>query len=287
MPRFKFFAPLLMVFGLSGCSALGMLDAVMPKDSGSHLAASDIQFGPDARQKLDVYVPDRPGRHDVLVFVYGGSWSSGDRREYAFAGRAFAAKGYVTILFDYRLVPQHPYPDFVADTAAAVAWASRNAGTYSGNGDRVFLVGHSAGAYNAAMVGLAPEFLEAAGVSPSVLKGFAGISGPYDFLPLDTSTTRATFGYLSGKALEDTQPVNRVAQGRPVPPAFLATGDADTTVRPRNTERLARRLRDTGHRVEEKHYAGAGHAGMVLALGRPFRGKAPVLDDIVAFFRKL
>ncbi|GHD16351.1 alpha/beta hydrolase [Tianweitania populi] len=278
------------MLGLSGCSSLGVLNAVLLKDSGSTLAASDVAYGGDARQKLDVYAPsDEPAntKRDVVVFVYGGSWDNGSRSNYSFAGRAFAAQGYVTVIGDYRLVPEHPYPDFVQDTASVVAWAHRNAARFGGDPERIFLVGHSAGAYNAAMVAFAPDFLQAAGVSPRVVKGFAGLAGPYDFVPLDADASVAAFGHLKPSELRLSQPVNRITSGTYAPPAFLATGADDTTVRPRNTEQLAKVLRDHGHQVETKIYPDLGHAGLVLALSRPLRGKAPALDDVVAFFRGL
>ena len=278
------------MLGLSGCSSLGVLNAVLPKDSGSTLAASDVAYGEDSRQKLDVYAPtDGPAtaKRDVVVFVYGGSWDNGSRSNYSFAGRAFAARGYLTVIGDYRLVPDHPYPDFVQDTASVVAWAHRNAARFGGDPDRIFLVGHSAGAYNAAMVAFAPSFLQAEGVSPQVVKGFAGLAGPYDFVPLDADASIAAFGHLKPSELRLSQPVNRIASGTYAPPAFLATGADDTTVRPRNTEQLAKVLRDNGHPVETKIYPDLGHASLVLALSRPLRGKAPALEDVVAFFRGL
>jgi acetyl esterase/lipase len=278
------------MLGLSGCSSLGVLNAVLPKDGGSAVAASNIAYGEDPRQKLDVYTPTTEqaasqGR-DVVVFVYGGSWASGARGDYSFAGRAFASNGFVTVIGDYRLVPDHPYPDFVQDTASVVAWAHRNAARYGGNPDRIFLVGHSAGAYNAAMVALAPEFLQAEGVSPTVVKGFAGLAGPYDFLPLDADASVAAFGHLSPAGLKRSQPVNRISRQTYAPPAFLATGADDTTVRPRNTERLAQVLRENGHSAETVTYPDLGHVGLVLSLTRPLRGKAPALDDVVAFMGK-
>jgi acetyl esterase/lipase len=276
------------MLGLSGCSSLGVLNALLPKDSGSTTAASDVAYGKDPRQKLDVYTPTDPAQtqRDVVVFVYGGSWASGARGDYSFAGRAFASNGFVTVVGDYRLVPDHPYPDFVKDTASVVAWAHSNAARFGGNPDRIFLVGHSAGAYNAAMVAFAPEFLQAEGVPSTVVKGFAGLAGPYDFLPLDADASVAAFGHLPPAELQRSQPVNRIARETYAPPAFLATGADDTTVRPRNTERLAQVLRENGHSAETVTYPDLGHVGLVLSLTRPLRGKAPALEDVVAFIRK-
>ena len=150
-------------------------------------------------------------------------------------GESFAAAGYLTIVFDYRLVPQDRFPAFVEDTAAAIAWASAHAGEYGGDGSRVFLVGHSAGAYNVAMAALDRRYLEAQGSTPDVMAGVAVLAGPFDFLPLDDPSTIAAFSQWPD--LPETQPVNAVTPD--APPFLLITGDADTTVYPRNSKRLA------------------------------------------------
>jgi acetyl esterase/lipase len=272
----------LLVFSLAGCTELGAFNAIIPHDRAALRVAHDIAYGPDPRQTLDIYAPAGGGHGaKIIVFVYGGSWNSGDKKDYSFVAKAFASRGFVTAVFDYRLVPQARYPAFVEDSAAAAAFVYRNAAAYGGDPASLYLVGHSAGAYNAMMVALAPRFLAGQGLSNAIIKAAVGLSGPYDFLPLDVDATRQAFAGVSD--LKSTQPLNQVRKGRFAPPVMLATGDADDLVYPRNTVALAARLRDTGHAVEEKHYAGVDHTGTLLSISRPFRGKAPVLDDIIAF----
>jgi acetyl esterase/lipase len=212
-----------------------------------------------------------------VVFFYGGGWESGSRTEYAFVGRALAASGYVTVVPDYRLYPQVRFPAFLEDGAAAIRWVSDNIGRYGGDPRRIVLAGHSAGAYNAAMLALDTRYLRRAGVDPAVVRALAGLSGPYDFLPLDDPTSIQVFG--PQRDLAATQPVNFA---RPIP-AFLVTGDGDTRVRPRNTISLVARLRAVGARVDERIYPGLDHPDTLLALSVLFRGKAPVLRDLTAF----
>ena len=268
--------------GLSSCSSLGAFNAVIPKDGGARLASSNVAYGPESRQKLDIYVPTATGKPaGIVVFIYGGSWNGGSKSEYGFVGKALASRGYVVAIADYRLVPEVRYPSFVEDTAKAVAWAYRNAATYGADRRELYLMGHSAGAYNAIQVAVAPEFLRAEGLSPSVIRAVAGLSGPYDFLPLDVDATRQAFGQV--KNLKSTQPVDRVG-AQAIPPSLLVTGDADETVYPKNTKALTDALRRTGHAVEAKYYPGVDHAGTLLALAKPLRDNAPVLEDVVAFF---
>jgi len=118
-------------------------------------------------------------RQDGRAVFYGGSWSSGDRADYTFVGEALAAQGFVTLVADYGLSPVVRYPGFLEDCAEAARWAW--AALPQWGADRLCLVGHSAGAYNAAMLALDSRWLARVGRSPEELAGWAGLAGPYDF----------------------------------------------------------------------------------------------------------
>jgi len=264
----------------SACSPLSLFATLTPKDPARR-EARGLAYGEGERRRLDIYAPAVSGTAPVAMFFYGGSWDSGRREDYGWVGRALAAQGFVTVVPDYRLWPQVRFPDFVEDCAAAARWTVDNIARHGGDASRLVLVGHSAGAYNAAMLALDRRWLGRAGVTGSPVRAFAGLSGPYDFLPLDGPVTRRTFG--EAQDLEATQPTRFVGPGAPA--AFLATGDADTTVRPRNTRKLAAALRAAGAPVEERHYPGLNHADTVLALSRPLRGKAPLLAEMTGFLK--
>ncbi|MFS0771175.1 alpha/beta hydrolase [Sphingomonas sp. 1P08PE] len=265
----------------AACSPLTTFDALVPKDRGGIRVAKDVAYGPDPRQRLDVYAPRAVSgqARPVVVFFYGGSWNSGTRAGYAFVGRALAAEGFVAVVPDYRLVPKVRYPAFVEDGAAAVRWATAHAGDYGGARGSVVLVGHSAGAYIAAMLAVDPRWL---GGTRTAVKGLVGIAGPYDFAPFDVDASRAAFGRAPDPA--ETQPVTWAGAGDP--PAFLLYGTEDTLVRPRNSDALAARLRAGGVAVDVRAYRKLGHVGILLALARPFRGRAPVLEDVAMFVRR-
>jgi acetyl esterase/lipase len=269
---------------VGGCSLVGAFNAIAGRDGGVRLAASDVPFGPSPRQRLDVYRPlDDSGRSmPVVLFIYGGSWNNGRKEDYAFVGHALGSLGFVTVIADYRLVPEAVFPAFVDDGAAALRWIGGRIAHFGGDAKRIALVGHSAGAYNAAMLALDRTRLRANGVEPAAIKAFAGLSGPYDFYPWDSPVSRAAFGAWPDPAA--TQPVTFARAG--APPAFLATGDADTTVRPRNTQALAARLRAAGSIIEERIYPGLGHADTVTALSVIGRGRAAVLADLQRFLTR-
>lgn len=249
----------------------------MPKDRGVIRVIENAEFGPDPRQRLDIYRPVTPARDlPIIVFFYGGSWSSGSKGGYAWVARALASRGFVVAVPDYRLVPQVRFPTFVEDGAAAVRLVAAIAQSLGGDGDRIILAGHSAGAYNAAMLAYDERFL---GVDRRRVRGFIGLAGPYDFLPFDGPVTRMAFGNAPDPAA--TQPVSFVGDGDP--PALIASAAEDRTVHRRNSDSLAAKLRAAGVPVERKHYEGIGHVGILTAMARPWRGRAGVLDDVTRF----
>ncbi|MDZ3830289.1 MAG: alpha/beta hydrolase [Sphingopyxis sp.] len=268
-----------------GARSLDMADRLIGSGDGARLLVADQRYGHGTRQYLDIWAPGgvREGdRLPVVVFFYGGGWSSGEREHYGFAGRALAQQGFIVVIPDYRLAPRAQWPDFLQDSAEAVAWTHAHIGALGGDPDRIALMGHSAGAYNAAMLALDPQWLRDAGSDPSVVRGVAGLAGPYDFLPLEKggSADRA-MGKV--RPVERTQPI-AFARGD-APPMWLATGDADTRVRPRNSQNLAAAIERAGGSAALRLYPGIGHTGIVMALARPFRGRAPVLDDATDFLR--
>ena len=264
---------------VAACSPLGVVNAISP--DGDSSASTAIRYGSDPRNMLDVYRPQAgSGPAPVIVFFYGGNWVSGKRSDYAFVGRALAARGFVVVVPDYRLYPQVRYPDFLADAAAAVAWTERHAGTYGGDPAKVFVMGHSAGAYNAAMVALDPRWLGQQGMKPDSLRGWIGLAGPYDFLPIQNRTTRPVFDYPNTRP--ESQPVNHA--GAEAPPALLIAANSDDLVDPaRNTGALASRLRTAGVPVRELYYGGVNHYTLVASLSPTLRRLAPTLDAVQAF----
>jgi acetyl esterase/lipase len=267
-----------------GAASLNRADALIGRSDALH-AAAGIAYGPGARQRLDIWAPAGTAanaRLPVVIFFYGGGWHSGSRHDYGFAGRAFAGEGFVTVIPDYRLTPKGRWPDFLNDSAAAVAWVQANIAAHGGDPDRIALMGHSAGGYNAAMLALDPKWLRAAGGDAAALRGVAALAAPLDFLPLEKGgSADKAMGHVRPAAA--TQPI-RFARGD-APPLWLATGDEDTTVRPRNSRNLARAIAAAGGRAELRLYPGMGHQGIVMALAHPFRGRGPVLAEAAAFLR--
>jgi len=261
---------------------LETFNLLVPKDQASTQTQRNIAYGPDPRNMLDIYAPTT-GQvpWPVIVFVHGGSWSSGNKEPYEFVGRALAAQGFLTLVINYRLHPEHPYPSFVEDTALALDWATQHADEFGGEKRRIFVIGHSAGAYNVAQAILDKQYFTHLGTDVSAIKAVASLAGPLDFLPLDTPVSVAVFGKVSD--LPQTQPINHVRVD--APPFLFLHGTLDDTCRPKNSINMDKALRAVGGSSTLKLYEGVSHVGIMLAMAKPLRGSAPTLEDVVSFFR--
>jgi len=269
---------LFMALTLAGCSPVTVLNATAPRDGVT--VDSGIAYASGPNHQLDVYAPAPAcANAPVVVFFYGGGWEDGDRGMYRFVGAALAKRGVVVVIPDYRRYPEVRFPAFMDDAAAAVAWSHNHIARYGGDPSRMFLMGHSAGAHIATLLALDTHYLDDAGVDPGVITGVIGLSGPYDFLPLTDPVLQAIFG--PEKTWATSQPINYVT--RTAPPMLLATGTADRTVYPRNTEHLAARLRDAGVAVDERRYSGIGHELMIGAFATPLSLLAPSRRDTLDF----
>ena len=259
---------------------LDRADRLFGGTANTRLALPDGHYGPLPAQRIDVIVPaaSTPQPRPVVVFIHGGGWNSGSPGDYRFVGRALARAGYVAVLAGYRLGPDGAFPHMLEDSARAAAWTRANIARFGGDPQRVFLMGHSAGAYNAVMLALERQWLGREGVPDGFVKGVIGLSGPYDFYPFTSAYAQAAFGGAPDP--QGTQPIAFVRGD--APPMLLLTGEEDQTVKPRNTRLLAERLRASGAQVETVFVPGMDHVGPVLKLAAPFnrdrRVIAPVLD---------
>jgi acetyl esterase/lipase len=271
---------------LAGCMPLSTFNALVESDSHELITAA---YGASSRQHLDVYVPvETPARVSpaqgwpLVVFFYGGSWKYGERADYRFVGEALAARGIAAVIPDYRLYPEVRYPDFLKDNAAATAWALREAARFGADPKRVFVMGHSAGGYNAAMVALDARWLGGESITPTQLAGWIGLAGPYEFLPIENPDVKPVF--LHPDTPLESEPIRHVSAA--VPPTFLAAAPDDDLVNPeRNTKQLASKLQKTGIPVTLQIYPYTSHTTLIGAFAFPLRFLAPVLDDVVEFVK--
>ncbi len=259
----------------AACTQLGFAAANAPglRDVA---AANDVMFDKAHALALDVYAPkSHADALPVIVFIHGGRWQSGDKGDYAFAGAALARQGFVVVIPDYRKYPDVKFPAFVDDAARAVEWAHENIAPYGGDPARLFVAGHSSGAHVGALLAADERY-----VPRGIIKGFAGLAGPYAFTP-DEPDLQDMFGPPQNYP---AMQVTRFIDGRE-PPMLLLYGTADKAVAPYNLERLVTAVHAKGGQVETILYPDVTHTGIIAGLSWFRRGNPPVAQDMARFFK--
>lgn len=265
----------------NACSPLGALNAIVP--TAGYTLHKNIHYGDNAKQMLDVYVPDVTTENTpTIVFFYGGSWQWGTKDDYLFAAQGLVSLGYIVVIPNYRLYPEVRYPEFLDDSAHAVAWVFGHAQHYRMNPEHVYLMGHSAGAYNAVSLALNEHYLKKAAIKSSSIRGVIGLAGPYDFLPFTDPNIIAIFA--SEPDSIKTQPIHYVRKN--TPPMLLLTGNADETVWPKNSRNLYHALKTLDNDVTLTEYEGVGHYGIAAGLATPIDWNSQVRADIAEFISK-
>jgi acetyl esterase/lipase len=280
---------------LVGCSSLEMLNRITGDPTTE---AVTVSYGPSDRQRIDVYpVASRlnpsvdlirtavaaDNKRPLVIFFYGGSWNSGSRSSYRFVAKALNDLGYVVAIPDYRLTPEVVYPEFLLDSAAAVRELILRAETFGADPKRIILMGHSAGAYNAAMLAMDPRWLSDA--DRQSIRGLIGLAAPVNFLPIRVPTVQQTFGWPDTP--RDTQPIEHVSKDDP--PTLFISADRDILVDPQvNSLAIAEKMRAAGVPVEVEIYGGAvGHATLVATLSPSLSFIAPTLERVRGFIDRV
>lgn len=271
-------------------SALSIVNGLTA--SGGVTVSKNILYGDQPTQDLDIYYPKALSQamksqqtitntYPMVVFVYGGSWETGTKEEYAFVGQSLAQAGYVTAVVNYRKAPEHVYPDYVEDTAQAIAWSYKNAASLHADPNRLAVVGHSAGAFNVVAAVSNEDFLAPYGIKPNDIKAVVGIAGPYsyDFRKFDSVTA---FGK---NATPDQVMPDRQLKG-PQPPYLLLTAENDKTVYDTNTIKMTKALKDFGATVENGEIKGASHATSIGAMAPPLSWLNDVRAQVLTYLDK-
>ena len=265
---------------LSACTGTGFLNALSP--SGGYQLASNLPYDDVSDLRLDIYQPDGARNAPVVIFLYGGRWSGGDKADFEFAGEALTSKRFVAVIPNVRHYPLVKFPTFVDDAARAVKWVRANIIRYGGDPNKIFVMGHSSGAHIAALLALNESFLKNVGGSRKWLKGMIGLAGPYDFLPLTDPDLRDIFG--PPENFEQSQPI-RFVDGQN-PPLLLMHGEDDEVIWIKNSRNLTKAVVRAGGPVETVFYEELSHTRIVAVLGQPLRGFSDVLDQISEFVNR-
>jgi acetyl esterase/lipase len=217
----------------------------------------DIKYtaGPayaDNKDKLDIFIPPGAKSAPVIVSLYGGALTAGDKSEQPYVGQRFAEAGYVAVLINYRLSPTVAHPAHVQDAAAAVAWVKKNISKYGGDPNKIVLTGHSAGAYLISLLLLDPRYLAAYGMKPSDIRGAAPVSAFFYVEGTGVGPDRPKYIWGSDpKGWPAASPASYVRAD--VPPMLLLYADGDDAWRRQQQTDFAAALRAAGDTQIETH----------------------------------
>jgi arylformamidase len=203
----------------------------------------DVRYADPAheRQVLDIYAPKGAKNLPVVFWIHGGGWQAGNKSDVQEKPRVFVERGFVFVSTNYRLLPAFPMETIIRDVAKSLGWMHAHIAEYGGDPQRVFVMGHSAGAQLAALICTDERYLKAEGVPFSVLKGCVPVDGDTYDVPaiIETAETRRKvhgqppakmghrekFGNDEAKHREFSA-VTHVANGKGIPP-FLILHVAD------------------------------------------------------------
>lgn len=278
--RFSFPGLVAFTVLLAGCTGQAMLNSLTPTEG--YDIAVNLVYDQAKKLRTDVYAPKNVSKAPVVVFLYGGRWTSGTKDDWKYVGEALASRGFVAAIPDYRQYPEVRFPEFVNDAARAIAWVRNNVKTYGGDPDKIFVMGHSSGAHIAALLTLKGEYLEGIGGSRNWIRGMIGLAGPYNFLPITDPQMRDIFG--PPEKFEESQPILYTEGDNP--PMLLMHGEDDEIVSVQDSLNLAQAIKKAGGPISTVIYPKMSHTFIVKSLAKPLRGQTDVIQHVTEFVRQ-
>jgi len=219
----------------------------------------DVPYGKDVKQHLDLYFPvQKTSNAPVLVFLHGGGFREGDRKQYGYVAEAFAKQGILTVVASYRLTPGFHYPDQPEDAKAVVTWIYNSIAKYGGNPNAIYVSGHSAGAILTAEIGVDLAWMDAAKVPRSALRGIVPISGSYDLRNAKRKEYLPT-----PEAEEKASALLHV--NAPAPLAIVVYGSQEERLKEPSAA-LVKAIEAQGSKARTLNLEGKDHAGAVWEL---------------------
>lgn len=189
---------------------------------------ANVAYGPDARQTMDVYVPPEARAAPILFMVHGGGWRRADKSAYAVVQNKldyFAPRGFILVSADYRRVPAAGVMAEAGDVATALSYVQTHATSWGGDGTKVVVMGHSAGAHLVMLLASSPALRTAASVAPwsaTVALDSAG----YDITRIMSGPHPRLYDPVFGadpRLWRQASPTLRLASAPPVPALLVCS----------------------------------------------------------------
>ncbi|MBT3188959.1 MAG: alpha/beta hydrolase [Anaerolineae bacterium] len=181
-------------------------------------------------QSLDIYYPASINAMPlpVMIYVHGGAWAIGDKSNVYFKDDIFTKSGYIFISINYRLSPEGTWEEMAEDVAAAVNWIYQNIGSRGGDPERIFLMGHSAGAHLVSLVAIDERYLQGVGLGLDALSGVVSLDTHAYNIPVlkqADGTLPKIYAKIFGNDLqgwESASPIAHISTEKNIPPMALA-----------------------------------------------------------------
>ncbi|GAB2458703.1 hypothetical protein GCM10011375_08160 [Hymenobacter qilianensis] len=238
----------------------------------AYVAATATDFSAE-RHRLDVYTPRRKAAasHPVVVFIHGGNWDSGSKNIYTFIGRRLAKQGVVAVIINYRLSPDVQVPAMAEDCARAVHWTQQHIAEYGGDPQRIFLMGHSAGAGLAALIATDNHYFSRLGLLQNSVRGVilddpAGLD-MYDYLLKKQYAGDEQYLTAFGRDPQGWKAVSALYHLTAASPPFLTfVGGKTYPSIASSSQKFRSRLKELGVSPQFMVLPGKQHIPMVLQL---------------------
>jgi acetyl esterase/lipase len=253
------------------CGVLLLGSSLHPAEPRPHLGLAYAN-SKNERQTLDIYAPPEGKNHPIVIWIHGGGWQAGDKKEVEKKPQAFVDKGFVFVSLNYRLLPEATIKEMAGDVAKAIRWVHDHAKDYGGDPDTMIVMGHSAGAQLAALVCTDERYLKAEGLPLSLVKGCVPVDGDTYDVPMQIRTVeekrakryRIKFGDEASQ--KELSPVTHVAKGKRIPP-FLILHVAEHPETGGQSRRLVKALQEAGIPARAYPAEGKNHDSINKDLG--------------------
>ncbi|MEC9268326.1 MAG: alpha/beta hydrolase [Pseudomonadota bacterium] len=232
-------------------------------------AVLGLRYGPDPRERLELFKPDMPGNVPFVAFIHGGWWKGGRPEDRACLAPHFTERGIAFVSIGYPLAPAASLREIVDSIFRAMAWLGANGVAQGLDLQRMVIAGNSAGGHLAAMAASA-DGLAAAGLDVHGIRGLCAFSGLYDLAPLRGSYADEWLN-LDDATIADCSPVRKLPPASV--PVFLGIGDGEPGGFQAQTKDFASLLRESGRSAETAIVPDRHHFSVIADIGAP--GSAP------------
>ncbi len=251
------------------------------------LVFSAYCFGSDVNKELDIFYTDEKDTlrsvdvfwsndskdTNVIVFVHGGGWLSGDKKQYREMAMSLASRGMTVVLVNYRLSPKVKFPVHLEDVCVALAWTINSVSNYNGDPNKIFLMGHSAGGYLITMAVCDDEYINLYDITPRDIAGIITISGVFEIKTQEGGATKKYLGMVFGNDEEiwkEATCQNYINESRnDIPPILISWTDEENDLIKNESLNLIEALNTAGLQYQTFVFKGNDHNAYMTKLQDP------------------